>query len=103
MTQANDQTLSKEERILRVMRSVLTTIAKETAVPRGMKHPLSVQTIQDMRECLVLITAREKELADQAGRPSAARPRFIDEPRRAGTVTVTPPAGRAIKSRSDKV
>jgi hypothetical protein len=72
--------LSKEERVLRVMKSVLTSVAKDTATEPGLKHPLSEQTIRDIRGCLVLITEREQELAREHGRDTSARPRFIDEP-----------------------
>lgn len=72
--------LSKEERILRMMKKVLTDVARETHVTPGLKHPLSDQTIQGIRDCLGLITAREAELAEEAGRTSTQRPRFVDEP-----------------------
>ncbi len=76
----NEPELSKEERVLRVMKSVLTSVAKDTATEPGLKHPLSEQTIRDIRNCLVLITDREQELAREHGRDTSARPRFIDEP-----------------------
>jgi len=72
--------LTKEERILRIMKSVLTSVAKDTATESGLKHPLSAQTIRDIRECLMVITGREQELAKEHGRDTSARPRFIDEP-----------------------
>ena len=64
---------SKEEKILRMLKRVLTDIAKDTSTPPGMKHPLSENTIQGIRECLGLISAREKELAEESGRPSRSR------------------------------
>ena len=82
---------SKEERILRMLKRVLTDIAKDTSTPPGMKHPLSENTIQNIRDCLGLISAREKELATKAGRPSAARPEFIDEPKKTHVVTLHKP------------
>lgn len=72
--------VSKEERILRVMKRVLTDIAKETYTPPGLKHPLSEETIRNIRDCFALIAAREGELARAAGRPMNQRPRFADEP-----------------------
>jgi hypothetical protein len=83
--------LSKEKRILRTMRFMLAQIIKETAVPAGMRHPLSKGTIEDMRNCLVLIAAREHELAQAAGRPSAARPRYKDQTASRGKVVVPLP------------
>ena len=79
---------SKEEKILRMLKRVLTDIAKDTSTPPGMKHPLSENTIQGIRECLGLISAREKELAEESGRPNAARPEFIDEPKKTQVVTL---------------
>ena len=77
----SEENLSKEERILRMMRRVLTDIARETYTRPGLRHPLSEITLLNMRDCLALIAARERELAEAAGRPSRARPRYADEPR----------------------
>ncbi|MBI5612612.1 MAG: segregation and condensation protein A [Gammaproteobacteria bacterium] len=71
---------SKEERILRAVKMALTNVIKDTATPAGMRHPLSDGTIQDLRQCLALISARERELAESAGRPQARRPHYVDEP-----------------------
>jgi len=57
-----DQELSREERILRVMKRVLTDVAKDTYTRPGYRHPLSDDTVQGIRECLSLISAREIEL-----------------------------------------
>lgn len=84
-----NQFLSKEDRILSAMQKVLTRIIKETATPPGIRHPLSEGCINDMRECLVLITSRKQELAEDAGRSSGARPRYIDESRSQGPVSVS--------------
>jgi len=73
--------LTKEERILRMMKRVLTDVAKDTAPHPGFRHPLSANTVQGIRECLALISAREQELAKEHGRSMNARPRFIDEPK----------------------
>ena len=75
-----DSTLSKEEQILKMVKRVLTDIAKDTHVKPGLKHPLSDNTIMGIRDCLALITARETELAKEAGRESKMRPRFVDDP-----------------------
>ncbi|MDX1736143.1 MAG: hypothetical protein R3228_17335 [Halioglobus sp.] len=77
----NEETgLTKEERILRVMKRVLTDVARDTYTKPGFRHPLSDETIDGIRKCLALISARETELNEAAGRPMDARPRFIDEP-----------------------
>ncbi|MDH5567547.1 MAG: hypothetical protein OEY15_12845 [Myxococcales bacterium] len=78
--------LSKEERILRAMKLTLAGVIRDTATPHGMRHPLSEATIEDLRQCLALISARERELAAEAGRDASARPRYADEPARAEQV-----------------
>jgi len=72
--------LTTEERVLRMMKNVLTSVAKDTAPHPGFKHPLTDRTIQSIRECLMLIVSRERELGEQHGRNMNARPRYIDEP-----------------------
>ena len=72
--------LSKEERILRAVKLTLAGVVRDTATPHGMRHPLSDATIEDLRQCLALISARERELAAGAGRETGARPRYADEP-----------------------
>ncbi len=71
--------LSMEERILQAVKLTLAGVIKDTATPHGMRHPLSDETIEDLRQCLALISARERELADAAGRSTEKRPRFADE------------------------
>ncbi|WP_275097551.1 segregation and condensation protein A [Sedimenticola hydrogenitrophicus] len=60
------------------MRKVLTAVIRDTTPPPGMRHPLTDETIQDVRLCLGLITAREKELGEEAG-VTAQRPYYADE------------------------
>ena len=69
-----------EERILQAVKLTLAAVIKDTATPHGMRHPLSDGTIQDLRRCLALISARERELAQAAGKPMDQRPRYTDEP-----------------------
>jgi|GEM_PF-163598 len=83
---------SKEEQILRMMKRVLTDIAKETFTRPGFSHPLSEKTILGIRDCLGLISIRERELADAAGRPMTDRPRFADEPPTSQVVQLRPRA-----------
>ena len=51
---------SVEHRILRAVKSVLTDVVKDTATAPGLRHPLSDKTIDNIRECLKLISARER-------------------------------------------
>lgn len=69
---------SVEARILKAVKLTLASVIKDTATPHGMRHPLSDATIEDMRQCLALISARERELAQAAGEPLGGRPRFVD-------------------------
>lgn len=85
----NDET-AKEREIMMVMRKLLTTIVREvTPEHKSLRHPLSEQTIQDIRACLGLITAREKELADANGRTAKERPYFVDEPQTTKVVPIS--------------
>ena len=80
--------LTKEQEILIVMRKVLSSIIKDTTPPPGMKHPMTDQTIRDVRTCLGLIAARERELAEAQGRV-VEKPYFTDEPRPAEVVPIS--------------
>ncbi|MEJ2509499.1 MAG: segregation and condensation protein A [Gammaproteobacteria bacterium] len=84
----SDETLSKEAQVLRMVKRVLTDIAKDTSTAPGLKHPLSDTTIQGIRDCLSLISARELELAEEAGQPMTMRPRFTDEPKASVVVPI---------------
>ena len=79
--------LTKEQQVLIAMRKTLAAIIKDVTPPPGMRHPLSEPTIEDMRQCLGLIAAREKELADEQGR-GGERPFFADEPQSAQVVPI---------------
>lgn len=85
----SESNLSKEEQILKMVKRVLTDVAKDTYTPAHLKHPLSEATIHSIRDCLALISAREQELAEEAGRPSQMRPRFIDEPQKSVVVDIS--------------
>jgi hypothetical protein len=78
--------LTKEQRILRVMQTVLTDVARDTHTPPGMRHPLTDKTIQNIRDCLSLIVERQRELAEALGQEMNMRPRYVDEPKKTDTV-----------------
>jgi hypothetical protein len=69
------------------MRKTLSAVIKDITPAPGMKHPLSEATIEDVRQCLGLISAREHELAKARGRQEE-RPYFADEPHDAQVVPV---------------
>lgn len=77
-----------EQRILKMMKRVLTDVAKDTHAAPGVKHPLSAHTVQGIRDCLALITAREQELADADGRTMRDRPHFVDEQKKHHVVSL---------------
>lgn len=81
--------VSQEERILRMVKKVLTDVAKDTHGKPGFRHPLSDTTIQGMRECLALIAARERELVEARGKSMDMRPRFTDEPKKTVVVPLS--------------
>lgn len=72
---------SKEQRILRVLRTVLANIVKETAPRPGAPRALSDDTVEDIRNLFALIAEREAELAREAGIAMDDRPHFADETR----------------------
>ncbi len=77
-----DDVIATDYRIMKMMRQVLSSVARDTVPPAGMKHPLSDATIQSIRECLSVISSREFELGIEVGSTdNERRPRFIDEPK----------------------
>ncbi len=77
-----------EQEILTIMKRILTDIAKETFTRPGLRHPLSDDTISNMRECLKLISVREVTLSGNSDDVSAKRPRYIDEPKKSVVVSM---------------
>ena len=59
----SDTELSTEEKVLQMMKRILTDVARETNPGPGLKHPLSDTTVTSIRDCLGLIVSRERELA----------------------------------------
>ena len=87
---------NKEREILMAMRKVLSAIIRDITPPPGARHPLTKQTIEDVRMCLGLITARERELSEEAGiKPE--RPYYADE-KPAATVVPMDQIGRSKPS-----
>lgn len=82
------EVLSKEQRILRVLRKVLGNIVKDTAPRPGVERPLSDDTVRDIRDLFALIAEREAELANEAQFNRNERPHFVDEPQAANVVKI---------------
>jgi hypothetical protein len=79
--------LTQEQQILIAMRKTLSAVIKDITPPPGMKHPLTPNTLEDVRQCLTLIAARERELAQAQGR-GGERPYYTDEPPAATVVPI---------------
>lgn len=80
---------NRERDLLIVMRKVLANIIKDTTpAHRDLKHPLSNNTIQDIRTCLGLISDRERQLADIAG-IQQEKPYYTDEKPTADVVSIS--------------
>lgn len=88
----NDEHLSKERMILRILRKVLGSIVRDTTPLPGMLHPLKDSTREDIRDLFGMIAEREAELANQAGVSMDERPRYSDQPRSSEVVNLYPPA-----------
>ena len=84
----NDEILSKEQRILRVLRKVLANIVKDATPAAGMPHPLKETTILDIRDLFGLISEREAELADLSKPDRNEKPYFTDEKRTSNVISM---------------
>ena len=83
--------VSKEQRILRVLRTVLGKVAKETAPRPGVPRILSDETVEDIRNVFSLIAERETELTEAAGLARNERPHYADEPKTTHAVKIHRP------------
>jgi len=83
--------LSKEHQIIATMRKVLSSIIRDTTPPPGRPHPLRESTIEDVKHCFALITAREQEIHEKAGKGMDKRPRYADEPKTSHVVNFVKP------------
>jgi hypothetical protein len=89
MSQESTQ-FTVEKRILIAMRKTLANIVKDvTPANRDLQSPLKDSTIEDIKMCFNLISAREREIAKEAGVDIQDRPHFIDEPNTTNVVSIT--------------
>jgi len=72
----NSPELTLEHRILIRVRKVLASVVRDVTPAPGRPNPLSAQTIEDIRGCFALISARERELS---GQENPDLPVFKDE------------------------
>ena len=85
---SDDQTsLNKEKAILQAVRKTLAQVVVDvTPDSAALKSPLKPQTIEDIRMCFGLVSAREREIMDQLNRNNNDRPHFVDEPNKVSNV-----------------
>ncbi|MDO8958258.1 MAG: hypothetical protein Q7U85_00840 [Rhodocyclaceae bacterium] len=83
-----DKVLSKEQRILRVLRKVLANIVKDATPAPGMPHTFQEKTFHEIRDLFGQNAEREAELAAEAGRVMNEKPYYTDQPRNSAAVTV---------------
>jgi len=83
--------ISTERRILRAMRKTLTSVVRDATPRPGMEGFLSDNTVEQIRECLGIISAREKELAD-ALELVPAKPMYPDQERKVKAIEIKSPA-----------
>ena len=72
----NSEELTLEHRILIQVRQVLAAVVRDVTPAPGRPNPLSEKTIEDIRGCFALISARERELA---GKQDPDMPVFGDK------------------------
>ncbi len=87
--EADDLTL--EHRILIRVRKVLASVVRDVTPSPGMRNPLSPSTIEDIRDCFALISAREREL--NADRSNRDLPVYADRGASTRIVDFKPPKG----------
>ncbi len=92
---------SKEREVLMVMRKVLTSVIRDITPEPGMPYPLTKETVEDVRMCLGLITARERELADAAG-AVVEKPYYADERPKAEVVSMAGLSARKKKESGEE-
>jgi len=88
MSQGSSQ-FTVEKRILLAMRKTLGNIVKDvTPANKDLQSPLKDSTIEDIKMCFGLISAREREIAIEAGVDIKDRPHFVDEPEFSNVVSI---------------
>lgn len=85
----SEQDLSEEQRIMRMMRKTLSYIVRDTAPRDGNPSPLSEATVLNIKDCLVVISNREAELANMQSLNRNERPHYSDETPNAHVVKIS--------------
>lgn len=88
MSQGSSQ-FTVEKRILLAMRKTLGNIVKDvTPANQDLQSPLKDATIEDIKMCFSLISAREREIAKEANVEIKDRPHFVDEPAASNVISI---------------
>jgi len=85
----DEKALHDEQRLMRMMRKTLTSIVRDTAPRDGNPSPLTEATVLGIKDCLVVISNREIELAKLTGRTLEERPHYTDEKPSAHVVKIS--------------
>jgi hypothetical protein len=85
----NEQDLTEEQRIMRMMRKTLSYVVRDTAPRDGLASPLSEATIMNIKDCLVVISNREAELANVQMANRNEKPHYSDETPNAHVVKIS--------------
>ncbi len=84
--------LRAEQRIMIMMRKTLGKVVRDTTPSTpGLSRLIADDTVEDIRQCLKMISERERELADGLGIEVKERPRYADEPRTSNVVSFSHP------------
>jgi len=82
--------LKAEQRIMIMMRKTLSKVVRDTTPSTpGLSRLIADDTVEDIRQCLGLISARERELAGELGVEVTERPRYADEPKTSNVVSMS--------------
>lgn len=85
----DEKALHDEQRLMRMMRKTLTSIVRDTAPRDGNPSPLTEATVLGLKDCLMVISSREAELAQLTGRTLEERPHYTDEMPTSHTVKIS--------------
>lgn len=80
--------MSVEQRILRAMRKTLASVVRDSTPRPGTSGFLSDETVNQIKACFELISARERELGDALGL-SQSKPVYPDQPQSSQPVQIT--------------
>lgn len=85
----SEDTFTTEKRVLMAMRKTLGNIVRDvTPSSSALRSPLSNETIEDIRMCFNLISARERDLLLKEGKKINDKPHFIDEPKQSNVISL---------------